>query len=88
MLARPKQLFVLPAPVKQQGDVVRGVLQPVLVEYTGSAGKAHTGKPVILRDDNVAGTNPVYQCKVHTVGSLVKNERLRALPLNLVGSIT
>ena len=57
------------------------------MEYTSLLGKAHRGKTVILGDDDIPGTNTVYQGKVHTVCALVKYQRLGTLPAHFVGGV-
>lgn len=39
--------------------------------YLGVARKAHAGKAVILRDDNIPRSYPVDQRKIHAVGTLI-----------------
>ena len=75
-------------PTGQQAVNVLGrVLQPVLVEHSGPPGQAHTGKPIVLGDDNISRLHPVDQGKVHAVGALVKDQRLGTLPLDAMGCI-
>ena len=76
-------------PTGQQTVNVPGrVLQPVLVEHPGPPGQAHTGKPIVLGDDNIPRLHPVDQGKVHAVSSLVKDQRLSTLPFDAMGRIT
>ena len=68
-------------------NVLGGVLHAVLVQHTRATRKTHTGKAVILRDDNIPRPYPVDECKIYAVGTFVKDQRIRAVPLDAVGGI-
>ena len=73
---------------KQQGfDIVTGIFPAVLVQDPCIPGQAHGGQAVILSDDDIPGADPVYQGKIHTVGSLVENHRFRASAVEFMGGI-
>ena len=55
--------------------------------WFSTPGKAHTRQSVVLRHDNISRLYPVDQCKVHTVSTLVKYQRLRTFPLDLVSCV-
>ena len=88
VLAGTEELFVFMPTGQQTVNVPGRVLQPVLVEHSGLPGQAHTGKPIVLGDDNISRLHPVDQGKVHAVSSLVKDQRLSILPLDAMGRIT
>ena len=79
MLPGTKELFVFVPPQHKGIHVVRSVLQAVLVQHSGTPGKAHTRQSIVLCYDHIAGFHPVDQRKVHTVSTLVKYQRLRTL---------
>ena len=87
MLARTEELFVLIACFEQTINVLGGILHAVLVQHTRAARKTHAGKAVILRDDNIPRPYPVDECKIYAVGTFVKDQRIRAVPLDAVGGI-
>ena len=68
-------------------DIVGGVLPAVMMQNTGTAGKAHGSKTVILGNDDVTGVDPADQGIVHTVGTFVENKGLGAIPMEFVGSV-
>ena len=70
---------------QQAGDVLGRVLQSVLVEHSGPPGQAHTGKTIVLGDDNISRCDPIDQGKIHAVSSLVKDQRLGTLLLGAMG---
>lgn len=70
---------------QQTVNVLGRVLQPVLVEHSGPPSQAHTGKPIVLGDDNISRLHPVDQGKVHAVGALIKDQRLSSPPARCDG---
>ena len=67
MLAGTKELFIVMALFEQPIHVVRRVFQTVLIEDTRTAGQAHGGESVVLRDDDVPGTHAVDEGKIDAV---------------------
>ena len=68
-MGRP--LFVLPAALEQQTDVLVGIPHAILIQRAGAAGKTHAGQPVVLGYDDVAGMHILYKIRVdvlHCVG--------------------
>ena len=75
-------------PDKEKGvNVVQGVFPSILVQYPGTAGKAHGGQAIILGDNDIAGGDPVDQGIIHTVCAFVKDKGLGALAVKFVGGI-
>ena len=68
-------------------DVIPGVFPAILVHRPGVPCKAHGGQTVILGDDDVAGIDSVYQRKIHTVGTFVKDQGLNTGADKFVGGI-
>lgn len=78
VLVCTEKLFAFMPTGQQTVDALGRVLQTVLVEHPSLPGQAHTGKTVILGDDNISRLRPVDHGKVHTVGTLIK-KRVSAL---------
>lgn len=73
--------------LEQSVNVVRCVFQTVLIEDTRTAGQAHGGEAVVLRDDDVPGAHVVDEGEIDAVRALVEDQRLGSVPLDAVGGV-
>ena len=70
VLSGTEELFVFVPPQHEGIHVVSSVLQAVLVQHSGTPGKAHTRQSIVLCHDKITRLYPVDQRKVHTVSTL------------------
>ena len=85
MLAGTKELFIVMTLFEQPFNVVRRVFQTVLIEDTRTAGQAHGGEAVVLRDDDVPGAHVVDEGEIDAVRALVEDQRLGSVPARCGG---